>query len=133
MEPRRSQNESPPDLQARIFEAELAVMRRDERVRDAFQEVLDGTRRLTSATHWLATAGSIGSLLLGLFARRSASHAAHHAAPAGVGLVEFLPLLWPLLPLSLRARFKPAEVALGLRLVLPWLRLLRRRRKADPS
>lgn len=117
-----------PDLQARIHEAERALIRRDLRVHAAVAVLRERTEQLTSATHWLSSVGTIGSLVLGLLSRRRRREPEHHGAAAGAGLLQFLPLLWPLLPLPLRRRFKPAEVALVVRLAWPWLSRLCRPR-----
>ncbi len=137
-----------PSLDERIALAELAVIRRDARIRLR-------TDRLVTRVKREAVRHAGGGLLLGVGAialtwwlnRLGRRHApapepAANEAPesthsfeelfrdAGAVLAGLLPVLWPLLPRGWRTRFTPGTAGTLLSFILPLLGRLFRRRPA---
>ena len=118
------------DLQERIRAAELAVIRRDARVRGLAHAVGSHAQRLSSPVHWLSVAGGVVTTFVGRFL---SSEKRRSGTDGGMKWPQLLSLLWPLLPKPLRRRFIPAALALGMQLVLPLLSHWRARRRGHAA
>jgi apolipoprotein D and lipocalin family protein len=114
----------PDDLETRIQRAERAVGERDQRV-------LQRSRELLSRVEHGARRGVGGGLLAGLTAlgvawwmpsRRRAALPAAQPAAASVPWAALVPLLWPLLPPTVRRRLSPATAAMLAGVGVPLLR-----------
>ena len=124
-------------LDERIRLAEQAVIDRDERVR-----AISG--QITGRWHGMhmpsVAQGAGAGVLAGLgswfvrrafSARRGARHHARAGSPARLDLVlQFLPLLLPLLPARLQRWVKPSRLMLGLALAAPLFSAWQSRRQA---
>lgn len=139
-----------PSLDERIALAELAVIRRDARIRLRTDRLVTRVRREAVKQAGVGLLLGAGAIVLtwGLnrLARRHApspeSAAAEAPEPtssfedlfreAGAVLAGLLPVLWPLLPRGWRNRLTPGTAGTLLSFLLPLLGRLFRRRPAPP-
>ena len=112
------------DLETRIRRAEQAVGERDQRVLQRGRELLGrvehGARRGVGGG-LLAGVAALGVAWLMPSRRRSALPAAAPAAPS-VPWAALVPLLWPLMPPTVRRRLSPATAAMLAGVGVPLLR-----------
>jgi hypothetical protein len=136
------------DLEAQIVRAEMAVIARDARIRRR-TDVLVHRIRHDALRH----AGSgllvgLGTLALTWWLNRRNPRAPAAAAPqpaagpseaesllrdAGLSLAGLLPLIWPMLPRSLRRNITPGTAGTFLTLLSPLIARLFRRKPKEPA
>lgn len=112
--------------------AEMAVIERDERIRQRAGAVVAQVRTRTGSVLGVALAAAGVALLLARLVRRvnrppAASALAGAPAPGPLSwVIRIAALIWPFLPLSLRSRLPPGAAPLLAALGLPLLNDVRR-------
>lgn len=129
------------DLEAQIALAEQAVIARDDRIRRRsamiVHRVKHGVLRHAGSGIAVAAGTVVLSWLLGRRAPRPPApppptEAEGIARDAGFSLASLLPLVWPLMPYSIRRRVTPAMASTAIAFAAPLIgRLFRRKRPAQ--
>jgi len=129
------------DLEAQIVLAEQAVIARDDRIRRRssmiVRRVQHGVLRHAGSGIAVAAGTVILSWLLGRRAPRPPApppptEAEGIARDAGFSLASLLPLVWPLMPHSVRRRVTPAMASTAIAFAAPLFARLFRRKRPEP-